>query len=76
MNYKLHSTNAEQQELLDAGKVLPLMEDFYTIQGEGFNSGKAAYFIQNWWLRCGLPLVRRERKVGMPVFILWSQTKL
>jgi len=25
---------------------LPLMEDFYTIQGEGFNSGKAAYFIR------------------------------
>ena len=26
--------------------VLPLMESFYTIQGEGFNSGKAAYFIR------------------------------
>jgi 7-carboxy-7-deazaguanine synthase len=46
VSYKLHSTNSEQQELLDAGKVLPLMEDFYTIQGEGFNSGKAAYFIR------------------------------
>lgn len=28
------------------GTLLPLMEEFYTIQGEGFNSGKAAYFIR------------------------------
>ena len=28
------------------GKLLPLMEEFYTIQGEGFNTGKAAYFIR------------------------------
>ncbi len=25
---------------------LPIMEHFYTIQGEGFNSGRAAYFIR------------------------------
>lgn len=24
----------------------PLMEDFYTIQGEGFNTGKSAYFLR------------------------------
>jgi organic radical activating enzyme len=28
------------------GKLLPLMEEFYTIQGEGFHTGKAAYFIR------------------------------
>lgn len=28
------------------GTMLPLMEEFYTIQGEGFNTGKAAYFIR------------------------------
>lgn len=28
------------------GLTLPLMEQFYTIQGEGFNTGKAAYFIR------------------------------
>ena len=33
-------------ELLDGGKKLPLVEDFYTIQGEGFHSGKPAYFIR------------------------------
>ena len=28
------------------GKVLPLMEAFYTIQGEGYHKGTAAYFIR------------------------------
>lgn len=28
------------------GKVLPLVEEFYTVQGEGFHTGKAAYFIR------------------------------
>jgi 7-carboxy-7-deazaguanine synthase len=32
--------------LLEKGEILPLMEEFYTIQGEGFHSGKAAYFIR------------------------------
>jgi 7-carboxy-7-deazaguanine synthase len=32
--------------LPDDGTILPLMEEFYTIQGEGFHSGKAAYFIR------------------------------
>ena len=29
-----------------SSKNYPLMEDFYTIQGEGFNTGKAAYFLR------------------------------
>jgi 7-carboxy-7-deazaguanine synthase len=28
------------------GKLLPLMEDFYTLQGEGSHTGKAAYFLR------------------------------
>jgi organic radical activating enzyme len=28
------------------GILLPLVEEFYSIQGEGFNTGKAAYFIR------------------------------
>jgi len=28
------------------GSELPLMEAFYTIQGEGYNTGRAAYFIR------------------------------
>lgn len=32
--------------LLDEGRLLPLAEDFYTIQGEGYHTGKAAYFIR------------------------------
>ena len=31
---------------VEQGKMLPLMEEFYSIQGEGFNTGKAAYFIR------------------------------
>lgn len=46
MSYKLSGLDPEQQQLLDSGKLLPLMEEFYTIQGEGFNTGKAAYFIR------------------------------
>lgn len=32
--------------VFDNGKLLPLMEEFYTIQGEGANTGQAAYFIR------------------------------
>ena len=34
------------QDLLEKGKSLPVMESFYTIQGEGFHKGKASYFIR------------------------------
>lgn len=30
----------------DSGKKLPLVEEFYTLQGEGFQTGRAAYFIR------------------------------
>ena len=33
-------------ELVEKGIMLPLMEEFYTIQGEGFHTGRAAYFIR------------------------------
>jgi organic radical activating enzyme len=32
--------------ILENGKLLPLVEEFYTLQGEGFHTGKAAYFIR------------------------------
>ncbi|MFH0841812.1 MAG: 7-carboxy-7-deazaguanine synthase QueE [Bacteroidota bacterium] len=52
-------------------RLLPLVEDFYSIQGEGFHSGKAAYFLRlggcdigcRWcdtplsWDPCNHPLV-------------------
>ncbi|WP_396192338.1 7-carboxy-7-deazaguanine synthase QueE [Flavobacterium sp.] len=34
------------QIAVDKGEMLPLMEEFYTIQGEGFHTGTAAYFIR------------------------------
>lgn len=35
-----------QQQNKGEGLALPLVEQFYTIQGEGFHAGKAAYFIR------------------------------
>jgi 7-carboxy-7-deazaguanine synthase len=37
------------------GTLLPLMEEFYTIQGEGYNTGKAAYFIRLGGCDVGCP---------------------
>jgi 7-carboxy-7-deazaguanine synthase len=36
----------EIQMGVEKGELLPLMEEFYTIQGEGFHTGTAAYFIR------------------------------
>ena len=36
----------EKQKYCNEGRSLPLVEEFYSIQGEGFNTGKAAYFIR------------------------------
>lgn len=33
-------------EMFENGKKLPLIDEFYTIQGEGFHMGKPAYFIR------------------------------
>lgn len=34
------------QSAVEKGIMLPLMEEFYTIQGEGYHTGTAAYFIR------------------------------
>ena len=36
----------EIQLEVNKGAMLPLMEEFYTIQGEGSHTGRAAYFIR------------------------------
>ena len=48
------SANAPTEAVKSA--TIPLMEDFYTIQGEGYHAGRAAYFIRTagcdvncWW---------------------------
>ena len=38
--------NGQTKTLVEKGEMLPLMEAFYTIQGEGFHSGKSAYFLR------------------------------
>lgn len=39
-------TKEEETILMNEGKLLPVMEHFYTLQGEGAHTGKAAYFIR------------------------------
>lgn len=67
--------------LLDGGRKLPLVEDFYTLQGEGRHTGRAAYFIRlggcdagcRWcdakytWNSEAHPLVDAEEIVGRAV---------
>lgn len=45
INTGRYSMNFDQQ-IFDGGKKIPLVEEFYTIQGEGYHTGKAAYFIR------------------------------
>ena len=42
----LRKLDTNTKELIRIGEMLPLMEEFYTIQGEGFHTGTAAYFIR------------------------------
>ncbi len=37
---------ARDKELFEKGELLPLVEEFYSLQGEGYHTGKAAYFIR------------------------------
>lgn len=45
MEASTHTSQANNIQL-QPGQFLPLMEAFYTIQGEGYHQGKAAYFIR------------------------------
>ena len=38
--------NNEIKDRVNKGEMLPLMEAFYTIQGEGYHKGTAAYFVR------------------------------
>ena len=38
--------NPDDEILLKEGKVLPLMEEFYSLQGEGFHTGRPSYFAR------------------------------
>ncbi|MDO5656275.1 MAG: 7-carboxy-7-deazaguanine synthase QueE [Flavobacteriaceae bacterium] len=42
----LYPLSEEQSELMKKGKLLPIMEHFYTLQGEGAHTGMASYFIR------------------------------
>ncbi len=55
--FKTEAKNITQKEIKELDSVsYPIMEDFYTIQGEGAHTGRAAYFIRTagcdvncWW---------------------------
>lgn len=56
MMFKTINENIETDSGKSEVAEIPLMEDFYTIQGEGYHSGRAAYFIRTagcdvncWW---------------------------
>ncbi len=38
--------NKKQEDIFENGEKLPLIDQFYTVQGEAFHVGKAAYFIR------------------------------
>ena len=42
----IQELNDEQRHLMHEGKLLPIMEHFYTLQGEGAHTGLASYFIR------------------------------
>lgn len=46
MPTKTNTINTPQQYQNKVQTILPVMEQFYTLQGEGFHTGKAAYFIR------------------------------
>jgi organic radical activating enzyme len=43
---KIKDISESDKNLLENGLKLPIMEEFYSIQGEGYNTGKSAYFIR------------------------------
>ena len=43
---EIENITREEREQLKDGRKLPIMEEFYSIQGEGYNTGKPAYFIR------------------------------
>lgn len=42
----MEMTKEEIASAVAVGAYLPLMEAFYTLQGEGYHKGAAAYFIR------------------------------
>ncbi len=47
--------DSEIKKRIKRGEILPLMEEFYTIQGEGSHTGTAAYFIRFAGCNVGCP---------------------
>ena len=69
------------QQDVDTGNALPLMEAFYTLQGEGYHKGSAAYFIRigGCDVGCHWCDVKEswdaERHPATPIFTIVSEAK-
>lgn len=44
--FEMEKQEKEQNDQFEQGMKVPLVEEFYTLQGEGFHTGHAAYFIR------------------------------
>lgn len=42
----MQALSEKENELMNKGQLLPIMEHFYTLQGEGAHTGMASYFIR------------------------------
>jgi organic radical activating enzyme len=51
----MKKNGSSEQMCADNGARLPLVEDFYSVQGEGFHAGRAAYFIRLGGCSVGCP---------------------
>lgn len=72
------SPDINREDNTGNGRHLPLMEEFYTLQGEGYHTGKAAYFIRiggcdvgcSWcdtklsWNALKFPMVETDAVIG------------
>ena len=61
---------AERSAKISNGKKLPLVEEFFSLQGEGYHTGKAAYFIRFGGCDVGCSWCD-SRFSWNPMFILW-----
>lgn len=46
LSIQINDNIEKQQKQIESGEYLPIMEEFYSLQGEGYNTGTAAYFIR------------------------------
>ena len=64
------------ESIMPVTQTLPLMEAFYTIQGEGYHQGKAAYFIRLGGCDVGCVWCDVKESWDASAHPLWSVTEM